>query len=114
MARPSRVQVMPYSLSRPRIRRFISPCWTGKWRARSPRPPLAMSLHTAPWVRRQPDSAADAGLQRRVWQGQRVAWGLMTVVVVAGFLGLLGAGPLGRRSIVTPDGAVRVEYERFL
>lgn len=38
----------------------------------------------------------------------------MTVVVLAGLLGLLGSGPLGRRSVTTPDGALRVEYERFV
>ena len=38
----------------------------------------------------------------------------MTVVVLAGLLGLLGSGPLGRRSVATPDGTLRVEYERFV
>jgi hypothetical protein len=49
-----------------------------------------------------------------MWQAQRVAWGLMAVLVLAGLLGLLGSGPLGRRSVTTPDGTVRVEYERYL
>jgi hypothetical protein len=38
----------------------------------------------------------------------------MIVFVLAGLLGLLGAGPLGHRSIAASDGAVEVEYERFL
>jgi hypothetical protein len=38
----------------------------------------------------------------------------MTVLVFAGTLGLLGSGPLGRGSVSTPDGSVRVDYERFL
>jgi hypothetical protein len=60
------------------------------------------------------DSPTALALQRRVWRVQRVAWTLMALVVLAALLGLMGSGPLSRRSVTSADGAVRVEYERFL
>ena len=60
------------------------------------------------------DSSAALAFQRRVWRVQRVAWVLMALVVLAALLGLTGSGPLSRRSVTSADGAVRVEYERFL
>jgi hypothetical protein len=68
----------------------------------------------APEVRQQRDPAVGVAFQRRVWQAQRVAWGLMALIVLAGLLGFLGSGPFGRRSVATPDGTLRVEYERFV
>jgi hypothetical protein len=38
----------------------------------------------------------------------------MALVVLGALLGLMGSGPLSRRSVTSPDGTVRVEYERFL
>jgi hypothetical protein len=60
------------------------------------------------------DSPAALAHQRRVWRVQRVAWALMALLVLAALLGLTGSGPLSRRSVTSADGAVRVEYERFL
>jgi hypothetical protein len=57
----------------------------------------------------------DLEFQRREWVAQRVGWALMALVVLAGLLGLLGSGgPLSNASAHDEDGAVRVEYERFL
>jgi hypothetical protein len=60
------------------------------------------------------DSPAAQAFQRSVWRLQRVAWALLALAVLAALLGLTGSGPLSRRSVTSPDGAVRVEYERFL
>jgi hypothetical protein len=60
------------------------------------------------------DSPAALALQHKVWRGQRLAWALMVLVVLAALLGLSGSGPLSGRSAVSADGTVRIEYERFL
>jgi hypothetical protein len=60
------------------------------------------------------DSSTALAFQRRVWRVQRVAWVLMALVVVAALLGLTGSGPLSRKSVTSANGAVRVEYDRFL
>jgi hypothetical protein len=49
-----------------------------------------------------------------MWRIQRVAWSLMAVLVAAALLGFLGSGRFARRSVVAPDGTLRVDYERFL
>jgi hypothetical protein len=38
----------------------------------------------------------------------------MAAFVAAGLLGFLGSGPISRRSVTTVDGALQVDYERFL
>ena len=65
-------------------------------------------------MKRQLDSAALAVFRRRVWQAQRVAWALMALFLLGALVGLLGSGPLSPTSVTSADGAVRVEYERFL
>jgi hypothetical protein len=60
------------------------------------------------------DSPAAVAFQRRVWRGQRVAWAFMALAVLAASLGVMGSGPLSRRAVTSADGAVRVEYERFV
>ena len=56
----------------------------------------------------------DFEFQRREWIVQRVGWGAMALLVLAALLGLLGRGPLSSANITTTDGAIRVEYDRFL
>ena len=56
----------------------------------------------------------DAEFQRREWIFQRVGWGAMAILVFAALLGLLGQGPLSSAGVATADGAIRVEYDRFL
>jgi len=53
----------------------------------------------------------DVEFQRRQWAVQRVAWLVMTLVVLAALAGLLGAGPLSDTS--AQAGPLRVEYGRF-
>jgi hypothetical protein len=65
-------------------------------------------------VKRKIDSPALAVFLRREWQAQRVAWALMALVLLAALAGLLGSGPLSPTSVTSADGAVRVDYERFV
>ena len=44
---------------------------------------------------------------------QRVAWGVMAVLVLGGIAGIFGRGPLSTAQASTADGAVTVRYERF-
>jgi hypothetical protein len=69
-----------------------------------------------PEVRRVGDLEIDQDLrfQRREWAFERVAWVGMALLVLAALLGLLGRGPMSRQTAASPDGAVTVEYERFL
>ena len=56
----------------------------------------------------------DLRFQRRDWLAQRVGWGLMTLLLLAGLLGLAGgSGPFTRT--MTGDGrGFTVEYDRFV
>ena len=56
----------------------------------------------------------DPAFQRREWVIQRIAWVLMGVILLAALLGLFGDGPLSHASARSPDGRIRVAYERFL
>lgn len=51
--------------------------------------------------------------QRRTWVAERVGWCLFLLVIVAAGLGLFGAGPLAEVEVASPDGTVRLRYERF-
>jgi hypothetical protein len=55
----------------------------------------------------------DLRFQARDWLAQRVGWGLLAALVLAGLLGLLGSGPLSH--VTRSDGhGLTVEYERFV
>lgn len=57
----------------------------------------------------------DAGtFQRREWVVQMVGTGLLTLFVLAGLVGLVGAGPLSSSTVTSPDGLVTVEHERVI
>lgn len=49
--------------------------------------------------------------ERREWIAQRVAWGVMALVVAAAVAGLFGSGPLATARAETPG--LAVEYPRF-
>lgn len=57
--------------------------------------------------------AEDFPFQRRSWLVQRVAWGFMALAILAALSGLFGSGPLSNAQSATPDGLLRIEYERF-
>ena len=50
---------------------------------------------------------------RREWLIQRVGEYLLILLVILGACGLFSKGVLSNGSAVSPDGAIRVEYERF-
>jgi hypothetical protein len=54
----------------------------------------------------------DRAYQRREWRFERIGWGLMALVLLAGLLGLLGYGPLSRTQAGTP-GVLTVAYDRL-
>lgn len=56
----------------------------------------------------------DFDYQRREWVVQRLGWAAMGLVVLGGLLGVFGEGPLSKATTFSPDGLVRVEYDRFL
>lgn len=56
----------------------------------------------------------DPRFQKWEWRLERVAWAGMAAFVLAALLGLLGEGPVSRRTADSPDGRLHVEYDRFL
>lgn len=54
----------------------------------------------------------DPGFRRSERLITRFGWIVLALFVVAGLLGLLGAGPLSSTTAGGPDDAVRVEYQR--
>lgn len=69
-----------------------------------------------PEVRRVGDLEIDQDLrfQKREWVFERIAWAVMALIVLAALLGLFGRGPMSHQTAASPDGAVTVEYDRFL
>lgn len=56
----------------------------------------------------------DMPLQRREWLVQRIAWAVLSALLLAIVLGLFGSGPLSHSVARTADGSVEAEYERFM
>jgi hypothetical protein len=54
----------------------------------------------------------DLEFERREWVVQRVAWVICLLILVAGFIGLLGSGPLSQAE--TSAGPLTLEYDRFV
>lgn len=64
--------------------------------------------------KRSIELSEDLSFQRRQWRWQRAAWMLAGAIVGAGLLGLFGEGPLSTARAVSADGALSVDYERFV
>jgi hypothetical protein len=54
----------------------------------------------------------DLEFQQRWWRFEKLAWGVLVVVLVADALGVLGRGWLARAERTSADGALHVHYER--
>lgn len=52
---------------------------------------------------------AEETFHRREWLAQRVGWTILTLLLLAACAGLLGNGPLARRSISTTDGTLSID-----
>lgn len=59
------------------------------------------------------DLNVDAGFQRREWRWQRIGWVVIGLILVGALLGVFANGPLSHESARSPDGQVRVVYQRF-
>jgi hypothetical protein len=53
----------------------------------------------------------DLAFQQREWKVQRAAWVVALLILVAGFAGLLGGGPLSQTE--ASSGPLALEYDRF-
>jgi hypothetical protein len=53
----------------------------------------------------------DLEFQRKEWTAQRAAWLVALLILLAGFVGLLGGGPLSHAEAAA--GPLRLEYDRF-
>ena len=74
------------------------------------------SVEVGPSVARIHDDLAvgtNRNFQKKWWYFERAFWLFLILFVVAGFIGLMGRGPLSRGEAASPDGLVQVQYERF-
>jgi hypothetical protein len=60
------------------------------------------------------DLTVDEGFQTAEWRFQRVGWIVWGVLILAGFAGLLGPGPLSSTEVMAADNSLTVAYDRFL
>lgn len=60
-----------------------------------------------------PDFGQDLAFQRREWAVERAGWFALAALLAAALLGLLGDGPLSRTATASPDGSIRLDYDRF-
>jgi hypothetical protein len=56
----------------------------------------------------------DDSFQRNEWRIQRVGWFVWILVIVAGFIGLLGSGPMSQAKMAATDGSLTILYDRYL
>ncbi|RIK81041.1 MAG: hypothetical protein DCC68_09880 [Planctomycetota bacterium] len=57
------------------------------------------------------DSPANERIRRWEWLSERIGWLAMIAILAAACLGLLGKGPVSKRSLATEDGVVRVAFD---
>ena len=55
----------------------------------------------------------DPAHEEREWIVQRIGWGLMALIAIAALMGLLGPGPLSRKTAGKVGDRLHVEYQRF-
>lgn len=60
------------------------------------------------------DLEVDEGVLRREWRFERFGWGVIAFVLLAGFAGLFGDGPLASVSVASADGGALVRYDRIV
>lgn len=63
--------------------------------------------------RSQLELEQDLTLERRSWLAERVGWGAMALVLIAGLLGLFGPGMLNMASAGDSSAPLWLEYGRF-
>ena len=65
------------------------------------------------WASRRNPVQEDMSMQQRVWRFERVGWYVLVIIVLLALAGLFGNGPLSDAEVVSPDGRVKVEYQRL-
>ncbi|MGW7774019.1 hypothetical protein ACTWM0_13825 [Pseudomonas machongensis] len=65
------------------------------------------------WASRRNPVQEDMSMQKRVWRFERVGWYVLVIIVLLALAGLFGNGPLSDAEVVSPDGRVKVEYQRL-
>jgi hypothetical protein len=51
--------------------------------------------------------------QHRQWMAERIGWTVMALLLMAAMAGAFGHGPLSKAEETSPDGSLRLEYERM-
>lgn len=59
------------------------------------------------------DIAQDLQFQQRSWAVQRAGWAMMGLLIAAALLGLLGPGPLSKKTVGNKGDLLSLEYQRF-
>jgi hypothetical protein len=59
------------------------------------------------------DVGSDIVFQQKWWRFERIVWVALTLVVALNAVGVLGQGLAASARAATPDGAMRVEYQRI-
>jgi hypothetical protein len=67
---------------------------------------------TVPQVNNELAVGEDLEFQRKWWRFERIAWSLLTLILVLDLLGAFGRGYLAKATAHTKDGSMMVEYER--
>jgi hypothetical protein len=68
---------------------------------------------TVPQVNNELAVGEDLEFQRKWWRFERIAWSLLTLILVLDLLGAFGRGHLAKATAQTKDGSMTVEYERI-
>ncbi len=66
-----------------------------------------------PTKTRRPEVDEDLAFQQKDWRVQRIGWGVLALILAAGFAGLFGQGPLSDATVRHGD-TLHVRYERFV
>lgn len=71
--------------------------------------PLHSDLHN-----RSHPVTENMALQRKIWRFERVGWYVLIVVIGLTLAGLFSKGPISTRQVISADGQLKIEYQRFL
>lgn len=72
---------------------------------------MAKKKHSVEEIKPELEINERLSLHEKGWVVQRVGWVIISLVVVAGALGLFGEGPLSKKTL--SSGNIKAEYERF-
>ena len=56
----------------------------------------------------------DNDFQEKNWKAERVAWIIMTLIIIAALSGILGIGPLSKRTLGSAEEGFKVEFHSLL